>query len=175
MPSDQSKSSWTDSHSAVPATAMPATMKAATMKATAMEGIMENTMGGIVEAATMEAVMKATMKAIMEGIMEAIMKAVMEMVVPETVAVVEMMEAILEEDRASSKKSWTVDPRVFPIVGIGIRRGIDRLRRQRVDLRGQTGCVLGDFPTTVRLLACLPNSLLLLSFDRHRRGELAAV
>jgi hypothetical protein len=113
---------------------------------------------------------------------EATMRAPMEPTMPETVVVMETVETIREEERTSSEERWAKGPWGCPIVGVLIRIGVDRLRRQRVDLRRQcadlrrqTGCVLGDLPAIVWLMARLPDGLLLLSSDRHGRGELAAV
>ena len=121
------------------------------------------------EAATVEA---ATVEA---TAMVAMVEASMEVFMSEAIVVMEMVEAIREEDRASGEERWAEVPWGCPIVRVGIRIGIDRLWRQRVDLRRHAGCVLGDLPVTIRLLARLPDGLLLLASDRHRRGELAAV
>ena len=88
--------------------------------------------------------------------------------------VVEMMKAIGEEDRSTDKERWPIEPGV-PIVRVGVRIDIDRLRRQCVDLLRRTGRILRDPPSAIRLLAGLPDSLLRLSSDHHLSGELTAI
>jgi hypothetical protein len=84
-----------------------------------------------------------------------------------------MVDATGQEDRTADKH-WPIEPGVPPVgwLGVGIQR--DRLGWQRVDLLRQAGRVQRDLPAAVGLLARLTDGLLLLSFNRDRRGELAA-
>jgi hypothetical protein len=74
---------------------------------------------------------------------------------------------IYEEDRAEERRA----PPIGPIVGIriGIRITLSRqVRRCR-------SVFLNDLPASVRLLAYLPDQLLIAAVDRHRSGEFATV
>jgi hypothetical protein len=90
---------------------------------------------------------------------------VMESMVIETVT-------MGQENRASDKEQRPIEPRI-PVVLLRIQT--DRLWRQRVGLLRQAGRVQRDLPVAIRLLACLPDGLSLLAFNRHLHGELAAI
>src|SRR5436190_21955914 len=77
-----------------------------------------------------------------------------------------------QENRTTDKGQRPVQPRV-PIVLLGI--GIQRLRRQRVDLLRQTGGVQRYLPTAIRLPTRLPDGVFWLAFNRHLHRELATV
>src|SRR5690242_11205936 len=90
----------------------------------------------------------------------------------ESMKVMEMVEATGEEDRPPDK-GRPIEPGIPVWLGVLIQ--MDRLRRQRVDLLRQAGRILGDPPAAIGLLACPPGGLLLLSSNRHRGAEFAAV
>jgi hypothetical protein len=93
----------------------------------------------------------------------------------EPIMVMEMVKTMGEENRTAGKKRRPIEPGIPPVVWLGVRRQIDRLWRQRVDLLRQAGRILRDPPAAVRLLARLPNGLLRLPSNHHLHGELAAI
>ena len=90
----------------------------------------------------------------------------------EPMKVMEMVETTEEEDRPPDK-GRPIEPGIPVWLGVLIQ--MDRLRRQYVDLLRQAGRILGDPPAAIGLLARPTDGLLLLSSNRHRRGELAAI
>lgn len=84
-----------------------------------------------------------------------------------------MSKTMGQEDRPADKQR-PIEPGVPPVGWLGVRRQIDRLWRQRVDLLRQAGRVQRDLPAAIGLLARLTDGLLLLSFNHDRRGKLAA-
>src|SRR5258707_14908734 len=93
----------------------------------------------------------------------------------EAIMVMEMVKTMGKENRTAGKKRRPIEPGIPPVVWLGVRRQIDRLWRQRVDLLRQTGRILRDPPAAIRLLARLPRGLLRLPSDPHLPGELAAI
>jgi hypothetical protein len=140
------------------ATVESATVESATVESATMES-------ATMESATMEPAIEVPAEAMMEVAMKALEMA-------EAIAAV---EPVAEEERPADEERRPEDPRVIPIVRVGIGRRIDRLRRQRVGQRRLTGRALGNPPTAVRLLARLPDRLLRLPADHDRSGERAAI
>jgi hypothetical protein len=93
----------------------------------------------------------------------------------EPIMVMEMVKTMGEENRTADKERRPIEPGIPPVVWLGVRRQIDRLWRQRVDLLRQAGRILRDPPAAIRLLARLPNGLLRLSSNHHLYGELVAI
>jgi hypothetical protein len=92
----------------------------------------------------------------------------MEMMAMETV------KAISHEYRIADKQR-PVEPRVPPVVRLGVGIQVHGLWRQRVDLLRQSRRIQRDLPTSIWLQARLSNGLSRLPFNRDLRGELAAV
>ena len=91
--------------------------------------------------------------------------------------VMEMMVTVKttgQEDRTADKQR-PIEPRVPPVVWLGVGIQIDRLWRQRVDLLRQAGRIQRDLPAAIGLLAGLSDGLSRLPFNRDLRGELAAI
>jgi hypothetical protein len=82
-------------------------------------------------AATMKASMRPSMEPVMETSMEpsSIKPAVEEAFMPE------MVETIAEDEDSSGEDGGPDAPGICSIVLVGVRRDVDHLRRQRVDLR----------------------------------------
>jgi hypothetical protein len=64
-----------------------------------------------------------------------------------------------QEDRTADKQQRPIEPRVPPVVWLGVGIQIDRLWRQHVDLLRQARRILRDLPATIGLLARLPDGL----------------
>src|SRR4051794_39565711 len=95
--------------------------------------------------------------------------------VMEPIMVMETVKTMEQENRTAGKERRPIDPGIPPVVWVGVRIQIDRLRGQRVDLLRQSGRILRDLPAAIRQLAHLPDGLLRLSSNRHLRSELAAI
>jgi hypothetical protein len=98
---------------------------------------------------------------------------VIEVVKTIVMKAVRSAEPIYEEDRAEERRPPPIGPIVG--IGIGIRIGIRigiTLSRQVARCRS---AFLNDLPASVRLLACLPDQLLVAAIDHHRTGEFATV
>jgi hypothetical protein len=80
-----------------------------------------------------------------------------------------------QEDRTADKQRRPIEPRVPPVVWLGVGIQVDRLWRQRVDLLRQSRCIQRDLPAAIGLLARLPDGLSRLPLNRDLRGELAAI
>jgi hypothetical protein len=80
-----------------------------------------------------------------------------------------------QEDRTADKQQRPIEPRVPPVVRLGVGIQIDRLWWQRVDLLRQSRCIQRDLPAPIWLLARLADGLSRLPFNRDLRGELAAI
>ena len=84
------------------------------------------------------------------------------------------VKPIGQEYRTAGKQR-PIEPRVPPVVRLGISGWMDGLWRQGVDLLRQSGRIQRDLPTSIRLLARLSDGLSLLPLNRDRHCELAAV
>ena len=84
-----------------------------------------------------------------------------------------MADTVGQEDRTADKKR-PIEPGIPPVEWLGVGIGINRLWRQRIDLLRQAGRVQRDLPAAVGLLARSADGLLLLTFNSHRHGEVAA-
>jgi hypothetical protein len=110
---------------------MAAAVSSAAMSSAAMSSAMKVAMS-----AAMKAAVERTMEAIMEAVMDAFMKAIMEALMPEIIAVVEMAEAITEEDRSSREEGWAEGPGICPVVVlVWVRIGVNRRRGKCINLR----------------------------------------
>ena len=92
--------------------------------------------------------------------------------------VMEMMMVVKtrgQEDRTADKPQRPIEPRVPPVVRLGVGVQRDGLRRQRVDLLRQAGRIERDLPAAIGLLAHLAHGLSRLPVNRDLRGELAAI
>jgi hypothetical protein len=89
--------------------------------------------------------------------------------------VMETVKTMGQKNRTADKEQRPIEPGIPPVVWLGVRRQIDRLWRQRVDLLRQAGRILRDPPAAIRLLARLPDGLLRLPSNHHLHGELAAI
>ena len=85
-----------------------------------------------------------------------------------------MVETTGQEDRTADKQR-PIEPRVPPVVRLGVGIQIDRLWRQCVNLLRQSRRIQYDLPASIGLLAGLSDGLSRLPFNRDLRGELAAI
>jgi hypothetical protein len=85
-----------------------------------------------------------------------------------------MVKTMGQEDRTADKQR-PIEPRIPPVIWLGVGIQIDRLWRQRVDLLRQSRRIQRDLPAAIGLLARLPDGLSRLPFNRDLRGELAAI
>src|SRR3984893_12474690 len=114
-----------------------------------------------------EAMTERVAGAVCEAAVETIMETVMEAVEP-----------LHDEDRRPETKITRRAPPIGKVVGISVARririrGIGR-RRNLIHLGRQSGRVLGNSPTAIRLLTGLDARLLLLAADGHRNGVAVA-
>jgi len=86
-----------------------------------------------------------------------------------------MVKTMGQENGTADKEQRPIEPRVPPVVWLGVGIQIDRLLRQRVDLLRQAGRIQRDLPAAIGLLAGLSDGLSRLPFNRDLRGELAAI
>ena len=98
------------------------------------------------------------------------------MVGPAIVMEIMAMETVtIGQEYRTADKQRPIEPRVPPIVRLGVGIQIDGLWRQRVDLLRQSRRIQRDLPAPIRLLARLPDGLSPLAFNRHLCGEVAAI
>ena len=98
------------------------------------------------------------------------------MVGPGIVMEIMAMETVtIGQEYRTADKQRPIEPRVPPIVRLGVGIQIDGLWRQRVDLLRQSRRIQRDLPAPIWLLARLPDGLSRLPFNRDLRGELAAI
>ena len=94
---------------------------------------------------------------------------------PAIVMEVMVMVKTTGQEDGTADKQRPIEPRVPPVVRLGVGIQIDRLWRQCVDLLRQAGRIQCDLPAAIGLLAGLSDGLSRLPFNRDLRGELAAI
>src|SRR5258707_11851250 len=92
--------------------------------------------------------------------------------------VVKTVEALHDENRRHETEIPGRAPPIGKVVGISIAEGVGigggGRRREVIDLGRQSGRILGNSPTAIRLLTGLHARLLRLAADGHRDGVAAA-
>ena len=63
-----------------------------------------------------------------------------------------------QENRTADKEQRPIEPRIPPVVWLGVGVQIDRLGRQRIDLLRQSRRIQRDLPAAIRLLARWPTA-----------------
>ena len=86
-------------------------------------------------ATMMAATMKASMRPSMEPVMEASMEPSSMKPAVEEAFMPEMAKTTADDEESSGDEGGPDAPGICPIVFVGVRSDVDRLRRQRVDLR----------------------------------------